>query len=182
MSARVAGTLFATALMLGAALVYQALAPVPPIVVGGAEAAPRPPPPFPLPVFNPPPESEFAAINARAAFNPARTPVAEPAQSGMTSQTPPDVALVGVAIGPRKSVALLKPANGGAASSVAIGQTVQGWQLVRIDPGSVVFHANGTDYTVKLRAATGLTPTMPGAPRGPHQAVPGQPPSYSGQQ
>jgi hypothetical protein len=165
MNAAVPGGLVALALCLGAGLAYQVLAPVPQIAIAPAKAATRAETSLTLPVYQPPPEEEFAIVNARHAFNPTRQPVAEPAESGVASASPPDVTLVGVAIGPQKSVALLKMANAVAAVSAVVGQTIDGWQLVRIEAGSVVFHAHGTDYTVALRAAAGLAP--PGAGRVP---------------
>jgi type II secretory pathway component PulC len=169
-------SLLAVAAALVLVLAWQMLAPVAPIAVDAANAATRPQTALTVPVYQPPPEASFAVINARAAFNPSRQPVAEPPQSGMTTAaSPPDVTLVGVAIGAGKSIALLKPADGSAAISAAVGQIVQGWQLTRVDADGVVFHANGADYSVKLRAAAGLNP-VPRAPRNlrTQQPVPGQ--------
>ncbi len=157
MSALVPGTLFGAALALGGILVWQALAPVPPIEVPPASkmvhAKAEAPP---LPVYEPPPEERFAVINARSLFDPARQPVAEPPQAGAQSLAPPELSLVGVAIGPVNSLAVLKRPDARPALTAKVGQTVDGWQLVRIAPGFVVFRANMTDYTVKLRAAAGL--------------------------
>ncbi len=172
-SARVSGGLSAAALCLGAVLAYQILAPVPPIRVVARRTAAQPEIARPVPVYQPPPEQDFAVINMRPVFDPARQPVAESAQSGQTTLPPPDVSLVGVVIGPQKSVALLKPANTALATSAVVGQIVEGWQLVRIEAGLVVFHANATDVTVRLRAATGLVSSVPGRPP---QAVPGPAP------
>jgi hypothetical protein len=60
-----------------------------------------------------------------------------------------------------------------------VGQIVEGWRLVQIEPGYVVFHANASDYTVRLRAATGLPPakfTPP--PAAPNQSLPQSDPAH----
>ena len=157
MTAVLPGGLFAAALCLGAVVVYQALAPVaaiedPPL----HDSRTGPAPPAALRAFVPPAEDQFAIINARPLFNPARQPVIEPAQTGERSLSPPDLSLVGVAIGGRNSVALFKKADGHAAISARLGQSIDGWQLVRIEPDFVILRSGVTDYTVKLRAAAGL--------------------------
>jgi hypothetical protein len=156
MSAPGAIGLSAVTLALGAVLAYQWFAPVPPIAVAQAKTVVRAEAPPALPRYDPPSEDQFASINARSAFDPERAPVAEPPEEGTASVTPPDISLVGVAIGGEKSVALLKSPGAMEGISATLGQVVDGWSLVRIAPGFVVFHANGTDYTVKLRAAAGL--------------------------
>jgi type II secretory pathway component PulC len=177
MNLRIPGGLFALALALAATLAYQAFAPVPPIAAAQVGPVPHAETSLTVPVFQPPPEQDFAIINRRAAFDPARQPVAEPSETADTNQPPPDVSLVGVAIGPQKSVALLKAANGGSATSAEVGQIVEGWQIVRIESGSVVFHANATDFTVTLRKATGLAPPIAAPERTRRPPMPGQPPS-----
>jgi len=164
MSALVPGSLLVVAAALAAALVYQATAPAASIETSQAAAAPRViPATAPLPHYDPPPQNAFAMINARPLFSPSRAPVVEAAETGTTSRQPPDVSLVGVAIGADKSVALLKSPNAQTAVSAVLGQAIDGWRLVRIEPDKVVFAANGTEYTVKIRAAAGTTPLSPPA-------------------
>ncbi len=147
--------LFAAVLGLGAVVVYQAVAPVPPLAESAAPDTAYRPPSVTLPAaYEPPPEDSFAAINARPLFDPARRAVAEPEIAGTQSVTPPDLTLVGVAIGGGASIALLKKAD--ASLSVRLGDTVDGWKLVHIEAGFVVFHAGATDYTVPLRVAKGI--------------------------
>lgn len=161
MTALLPGGLLAAALGLGAVVAYQALAPVsaieepPPKDIG-----PGPAPPVARAAYLPPAEDQFAIINARPLFDPARQPVIEPAQIGERSLSPPDLTLVGVAIGGRNSVALLKKPDAHAAISARLGQSIDGWQLVRIAPGFVILRSGVTDYTVKLRAAAGLPQPM----------------------
>lgn len=168
MNALVPGGLFVAAVALTATLAYQTTAPIPVIAAGAAKAAPVAAAAVQaLPQYTPPPPDEFAAINLRPLFSPTREPVAEDADTGTTSQPPPDVSLIGVAIGLRKSVALLKSPNDPVAISASIGQVINGWRLARIDADDVVFSANGSDYTVKMRAAAGTTPVT--AATTPHQ-------------
>ena len=169
MSARLPIALSAVALGLLAVVAWQTFAPVAPIADPPPDAAAaRIRPVAPLADYAPPAEDQFAVINARPMFDPARQPVAEPAQSGAAGGSPPDLSLVGVAIGPWSSVALFKKPGAPAAITGRLGDTIDGWQLVRIDRDSVIFHAGGTDYTVKLRAAAGLPlpPVKPAAPPG----------------
>jgi len=152
------GSLLAAALGLGLVVAYQALAPVSPI----AEPAPqsialRPVPPLLPPAYVPPPPERFAIINLRPIFDPARQPVTEPEQTGPRSFAPPDLSLVGVAIASQVSIALLKKPMVRAAISVPLGQSIDGWKLVTIGPDFVVLHAGATDFTIKLRAARGLS-------------------------
>ncbi|HXL98283.1 MAG TPA: hypothetical protein VN932_00010 [Rhizomicrobium sp.] len=159
------GSLVAIALGLGGLIAYQALAPIPAIEV-------PPPPPSarvdvtasalsqPAVLYVPPPKEDFAAINERFAFSPTRQAVAEPSQATGVDVAPPEVTLVGVIISPQKSVAILKPGGAALAISAVIGQMVDGWQLVRIEAGRVVLHANTTDYEIRLRSgqASGSPP------------------------
>jgi hypothetical protein len=159
MNALVPGGLFVAAVALAATLAYQATAPIPVIAASAAKAAPIASTAVqPLPQYTPPPPDEFAVVNLRPLFSPTREPVAEASETGTTSQPPPDVTLIGVAVGLRNSVALLKSPNDPVAISAMIGQVIDGWRLVRIDANQVVFSANGSDYAVKMRAAAGTTP------------------------
>jgi hypothetical protein len=149
-------SLLAVALGLGTIIVYQALTPVTPIEDPVARAAPlRTARPMP-PAYVPPTFDQFAIINARPLFDPARHPVSEPERSGTASSAPPPLSLVGVAIGAGTQVALLKRADTQASISGRLGQRIEGWQIVRILPGSVIFRAGATNYTLKMRAAAGL--------------------------
>ncbi|HEY2069243.1 MAG TPA: type II secretion system protein N [Rhizomicrobium sp.] len=151
------GGLLVAVSCLCAVLFYQVLAPVAPVETASVVTPVLKPGPI-LPSYTPPPESDFAIINARALFDPARQPVEEPKAQGAASAsaTPPPVSLVGVAIGANKSVALLKKPDEQAAVSVSVGDAVDGWQVTRIARDQVVLSANGTDVTITLRKAAGL--------------------------
>ncbi|MEI9997331.1 MAG: hypothetical protein WDM91_22230 [Rhizomicrobium sp.] len=143
-----------TALGLGGAVFYQAVAPVTPVAELPVALAPVAP--VTLTAFVPPAEDQFAITNDRTLFDPARQPVAEPAQAGAPGDAPPALTLIGVAVGGGNAIALLKRAEGGPAISAHIGQAIDGWQLVRIESGLVVLRGGGREFTVKMRAAAGL--------------------------
>jgi hypothetical protein len=180
MSTVLPASLFAVALGLGAAVVYQAAAPVPPLAEGAADTAYRPPAVTLPAAYDPPPEDRFAVINDRPLFDPARQPVAEPQIAGTQSVTPPDLTLIGVAIGGGASIALLKKADAPASLSVRLGETIDGWKLVHIEPGFVVFHAGASDYTVPLRVAKGI-PQPPLSSATPNSTLPNPTPAQPGQ-
>ena len=148
-------SLVAIAVGLSAIVAYQALAPVTPIEDPSPRAvtlrASAPPPTHMSPRFE-----QFAIINARPLFDPARRPVSEPERSGTAGSAPPPLTLIGVAIGAGTQVALLKRTDTQASISGRLGQWIEGWQLVRILPNSVIFRAGATHYTLKIRSAAGL--------------------------
>jgi len=169
MNLAVPGTLAVISLGLGGLIAYQLLAPIPAIEVPPAPPTAHVDAPSsvlsqPAVLYVPPPKEDFAAINERFAFSPTRQAVAEPSQATGVDVAPPEVTLVGVIISPQKSVAILKPGGAGLAISAVVGQMVEGWQLVRIEAGRVVLHANTTDYEIRLKSAMGAPP--PGRPPG----------------
>lgn len=178
MTARLPTILFVAMLLLAGVLVYQAVAPVaaveepaePPVRVTDAGVAK-------LPAFTPPSREQFAVINTRAAFDPARQPVAEPfvqAAANADTTTPPKVTLVGVIQGGSTAIALLLRENG-QTMSVRTGQSVDGWQVVSIAPGRAVFRAGAADYTLTVRAAAGLAqPPLNDSSPPPSTEKPGQ--------
>lgn len=142
-------------LVLTGVLFFQVVAPVAPIAEPALSITPGAAARVALPVFTPPPQEQFAVINARAAFDPARQAVAElPPITDSPAAAAPQVTLVGVILGGSDAVALLLKADG-QTISVRPGQSVDGWQIVRIALGQVVFRAGTRDYTVTLRAAAG---------------------------
>ena len=166
MSARIPATLFAVALGLAGVVVYQLAAPIapiddPPAQPPATHAAPAAPA-----RFVPPPAAQFAVIDERPLFDPNRQPVSEPDPVDATVQAaPPDLSLVGIAIGGGSSIALVKPASATAAVSVMLGQSIAGWQVARIAPDSVVLRSGGREFTVRMRQAKGLPqPTLNNVP------------------
>ena len=148
------GSLSVLLLGLAGVLAWQALAPVEPIEVPPAlareasESAPV------QTSFIPPSRDEFAIVNARPLFSPTRASIGEPSETGMMHAGPPDIMLLGVMIGPARSIALLKRPQDAVATTAFVGQTIDGWRLVRIEPGRIVLHGNMADYPIPLRSAS----------------------------
>ncbi|MBL6936612.1 MAG: hypothetical protein ISR49_02180 [Alphaproteobacteria bacterium] len=166
-------TVVANLLLLGV-VAYQLIAPVAPIAEPAVQPKSRVGVLAPLPSFEPPPPDRFAAINARAPFDPARHPVADATAARTTAAATLDLTLVGVVAGAGAAVAVLRRASGQTVS-VRIGESVDGWRLASVTPGAVVFRTGATDYRLPLRAATGLaqSPLDNGSPP-PSTDKPGQ--------
>lgn len=152
-----ARALAAVAALLGCVVIYQAVAPI---------AALDDPPPAAMPQrharhaperYVPPDADRYAIINQRPVFDPARRALADPAEQSAASTPPPAVTLIGIAIGPWSSVALLRKSDG-TTRIARLGDDVDGWQLVRIARDQVIFHAGGTDYPVAMQTASGGAP------------------------
>jgi hypothetical protein len=148
------GALLLLSLCLGAGTLYALVIPhtpdevsEPPLVV---------PPLAPETGYSPPPKDTFAVINARPAFSPDRQAIAEPAliSARGDAQSPPDVTLSGVIIGPQKSIALLNRSGAAQAISATTDQVIDGWRIARIEPDRVLFRSGVADYEIRLRSAT----------------------------
>jgi hypothetical protein len=157
MTAFAPGGLAAICLCLAGVVTYQIIAPVAPPAApvadpGGIKIVA----PAPSQIYTPPPEEQFAIINARPAFDPARKPVAEPELTNVSVDAPSDVSLVGVAISANGSVALVKTPDLPAAVSLRVGQSIRGWTLVQVARDYVVFRGSASSFTVRLRSAKGV--------------------------
>ena len=93
----------------------------------------RPPKPRPVAKMLPKPEPELLP-----------TPVAVKPQTG-------GFRLAGVSIGENKTVALLKPVDGGQVWRLSEGDKVEGWTLQAIGADSVTLFRNGVEDTISLR-------------------------------
>jgi hypothetical protein len=169
MTDRLTGGLLAIALLLAGVVLYQALAPVTPIAALYATAAQVAMPRASAP-YSPPEEAQFAIINDRTVFDPARQAVAEPAPAAAGGALPPDLSLVGVIIGGANSIALLKRDNAREAISARLGQPIDGWSVVRITADSIVLRAGVNEVTLPLKPPPGGPPL---APLNPHPAANG---------
>lgn len=156
MTTFVPGGLAAICLCLAGVATYQMIAPVAPPEPLPSTADTRLVVLAPAHIYAPPPVEQFAIINARPAFDPARKPVAAPELTGASDAAPSDLSLVGVAVGANGSVALIKTPDQSAAASLLVGQSVHGWTLVRVARDSVVFRSGASSFTVRLRAAKGI--------------------------
>lgn len=137
-------------LISGGLFLRQSLAPLPAFELPDVPAsAPRTV--ADVQTFLAPPEASFAAIDARPIFNPARTPIESTATAGGSETlAPPSVVLVGVILDPKNELALLKNEGAPFASSVGLGGSVEGWQVVEIGPDYVQLRAGARDYTLRM--------------------------------
>ncbi len=106
-------------------------------------------PPVPeAPVFDMREEETFSVILERPLFSPSRRPVgpvlsSAPAESG-------GFALLGIASGAGRSIALIRAAAGTPAIKAEEGEEVAGWQLIKIAAGEVVLERHGSRLDLDL--------------------------------
>ncbi|HEY1615365.1 MAG TPA: hypothetical protein VGF97_16915 [Rhizomicrobium sp.] len=105
-------------------------------------------------IYTPPPRETFADVDDRSVFNPERKRVmpAQTAGAVNTTSLPSDLALVGVILDGDTKIALFHTTSSPLAVSVAVGGSIEGWQIARVEPGRVVLHAGGTDQEMTLNA------------------------------
>jgi hypothetical protein len=147
--------LMALCCLLGAILAYELAVPlgdiaVPAITLRGSSAATLPQQRF----VSVPPLAAFAAFNDRPIFSPQRKAIA-PAPVGAAAAAPPPppaASLVGIIIDAQRRIALIRTASSPLATAVAVGDTLQGWQVTEIAPDRVVLHQGTTDDALKLDA------------------------------
>ncbi|HEY1707670.1 MAG TPA: hypothetical protein VGG10_05355 [Rhizomicrobium sp.] len=168
MNVALSGGLLGLSLLLGIVLATEAAAPIAAIEVPSVHPENASATAQSLPPFNPPPQARFAEIAARPVFSPLRKPFPQTDLLAAQNTTPPQAKLIGVIISAQKSLAILKGPESGNASSVAIGQMFEGWQVSRIDPGQVVFHSAQGDYAIALHTprVSGKTPAKTPGPGG----------------
>lgn len=158
-------------LLLGA-ITYEIAAPLPEPALPAAAPDTRPIATPPLPVFHPPPSENFDEINARPVFDRARAPIAADTTTSIgsfsgSSTSPPAVSLVGIIIdGPRR-IAMIRSSVAPVATSVSLGDSIQGWKVDEIDPDRIVLRSGSDKAEVRLSQsrspnAAGATATPPG--------------------
>lgn len=142
--------LYATCLILVGAFTYEVSAPFGDVKLPAVTLPQRPPQASVTP-FTPPPQSRFAAIDARPIFSPARKPIESMAVAGTSATaTPPDVALVGVILDGKTQLALLKREGAPFAESAAIGSSFDSWEVTEITPDHVVLHSGSQEFVLSL--------------------------------
>jgi hypothetical protein len=147
--------------LLGAVLLYLLFAPLPEYSVAGIRNVPPA-------RFDAPPEETFKQVDDRSVFNPYRVRVNAPAVTTTTgaANLPSDLTLVGVILDGNTRLALIKSPSSPLAVGVAVGGTIQGWQISRVDPDKIVLHGAGADQELKLSANKPgpAQPQVPGQP------------------
>jgi type II secretory pathway component PulC len=98
-----------------------------------------------------PPPTDFADLDTRPAFNPTRAPIATP-QTMSSSETPPDVKVVGVIIDGENRIAMIRVPSSPLATAFRIGAAISGWRIAEIDPDRVVLTSGGLRDEIRLDA------------------------------
>jgi len=147
--------------LLGAALLYLLLAPLPEYSVAEIRPPAVPADNAPPARFEAPPMEAFAAVDDRSVFNPLRVRVeapAAPSSAGATS-LPSDLTLIGVILDGDTRLALIKSPSHPLAVGVAVGGSIEGWQVSRVDPDKIVLRGGGSEQELKMSFSK-LTPTQ----------------------
>jgi len=156
-------------LLLGA-IGYEIAAPLPEPTLPAPAASARPIAPAPLPVFHPPPSENFDEINARPVFDRARAPIAADTTVAIgtfsgSGTSPPAVALVGIIIDGDRRLAMIRSSVSPVATSVSLGDMIEGWKVARIDSDRIVLHS-GSD-NAEIRLSQNRSPNAGGSPAAP---------------
>jgi hypothetical protein len=155
--------LYASCAVLMGAFTYEVWAPLGEFTLPAAVLPERPPLPTVTP-FNPPPQSSFAAIDARPIFSPARKPIESTAVAGTgIAAAPPDVMLIGVILDGKTQLALLKREGAPFAESTAVGGSVDGWEVTEITPDHVVLRSGAQDFVLSMDGKRKSVPSSPNA-------------------
>ena len=122
--------------------------------------------------FVPPPLEQFAVIDERTAFSPLRRAVRTAKEKEALAQVrpPPSFVLVGVILSGTQRIAITRAPGASDSVNVTIGQTIEGWEVSRIEPDHIELHAG--DDTVQLP----LYPPSAQAPMPSPNALAGQQP------
>lgn len=164
--------------LLAVVLGYMVFAPLPEIPQPRIEAAQdAPEDETPLPRFQVPPKQAFAEVDDRLVFNPARVKVVSAFQPGSptTASLPSDLSLVGVILAGETRLALIKSQAAPLAIGVSVGETIEGWQVTRVEPDRVALRAGGPEQELRLSSAHPLLGTAPNGVPGPGVQRPGFP-------
>lgn len=157
----VPATLAGFSLLLLGGIAYEAFAPLDPVVVDVPPVPKHIAPAAPARIYLPPPESDFADIDARPVFSAARRPLADSAQASAALSASSDFVLVGVIMDTDRAVALIRSKSLGITTSAVLGDPVNGWHVVKIEPTAVTLRANGNDAVVALAGPAAGAPSAP---------------------
>lgn len=126
--------------------------------------------------YSPPSEAAFSSIDERPIFNPTRKAVeAAPTPEGGVGAPPPppNATLVGVIADAQNKLALVKEQGSVFATSLAVGSTIDGWQVAEIDADRVLLRAGAAQATLTMYGTrTEASPTARTAPTAPSSAGP----------
>lgn len=145
----VPAVLLGVSLTLGAAIGYEAAAPLDPVTIETPHLRTHGTPPAPTP-YVAPPEELFADIDARPLFSSQRQPLQDMTQTGPASVASSDFVLAGVIMGSERAVALLRSKSTSATMSALVGDVVNGWRVAKIDATTVTLRGAGGEFVVPL--------------------------------
>lgn len=131
-------------------------------------------PPVPeAPVFDMREEESFSVILERPLFSPSRRPVG-PAPSSAAPAESTGLALLGIASGAGRSIALIRATAGTPAIKAEEGEEVAGWQLTKIAAGEVVLERHGTrlDLDLPFKSPGPVAAPIIAAPQEPFEPEP----------
>jgi hypothetical protein len=139
-------------LLLGG-IAYNLAAPIPDADVAAAAPSGVPTTNIALPVFQPPPAESFAEVNARSVFERDRGPVASDSAGPVSgsSAEPPVATLIGVIIDGDRKLAMIRSSSSPVATSVAVGDSIEGWRVSEIDPDKIVLRSGTGSSVISLR-------------------------------
>lgn len=157
----VPGILFAVSLTLGAAIAYEAVAPLDPLAVETPRLPARHASAAKPAAYAPPSIVLFADIDARPLFSSARKPLQDLTQTGGGAAATSDFVLVGVILGGERAVALLRNKSTSATVSATVGDLVAGWRVARIDATTVTLRDNSGEFVVPLDGPANRPPSPP---------------------
>lgn len=102
--------------------------------------------------FRPPSADAFDAIDARPVFSPTRAPLRNAGSlgDGAGTATFGDLTLVGIIADNTTRLAVLRVPGHPLAVTVALGGTVDGWQVSEIDADRVVVRGRGSEQELRM--------------------------------
>ncbi|MBL6940382.1 MAG: hypothetical protein ISS15_15615 [Alphaproteobacteria bacterium] len=165
-------TLAGVSVLLLCAIGYEAFAPLAPAVVDVPSAPPSIAPRATPQLFIPPPESDFADIDARPLFSSARKPLADAVQTSAALSVSSDFSLAGVIMDEDHAVALIRIKSTTTTTNAALGDAINGWRVVKIEARQVTLRANGSDAVIGLEGPAARAPTAALAPAAPPSPPP----------
>jgi hypothetical protein len=142
-------TLAGLSLLLLGGIAYESFAPLAPVIVEVPRVPKTIAPSAPTPVFIPPPESDYADIDARPVFSAARKPLADSTQAAAATASS-DFSLAGVIMDANRAVALIRSRSANTTTSAVLGDSVAGWRVVRIEATAVTLHDASGDAVITI--------------------------------
>ena len=107
--------------------------------------------------FEMPPLEAFSIVAERPLFSPTRRPPEGEVAAAAPRQML-DLTLIGVVLTAEERLAIVTPAGQGNAVRLGVGDSIQGWTLVAVEPERATFERDGEEETLFLAFQTAPTP------------------------